>query len=147
MAYVSPHLTRMACTLALAAATFTLSASAAEVTITLTGVQARNGPLYVALQSEDQFMQEAATAATQTDVPAKGSLTYKLDVPAGNYALVVWHDDNGNGVFDRAENGIPLDGWAMSRSAELQGYPSFEMVSLEVPETGAAISENMTYGR
>ncbi len=147
MTHISLRRTGTACALALAASTLALGASAAEVAITLTGVEARSGPLYVSLQSEDQFMREEAAAGIKINIPATGSPTYTLDVPAGDYALVVWHDDNGNGQFDRADNGEPLDGWAMSHGSELQGFPSFEMVRFEVSETGAAITEAMTYGR
>lgn len=137
-----PSIAALAGAIAIAA-----TASAADLTITLEGVEARGGTLYVSLQSEGQFMKEEAIAGQQTPVPEAGNLTYTLSVPAGKYALVVWHDDNDNGEFDRQEDGQPLDGWAMSRSAELRGFPAFADVSVDVPESGAAITEPMIYGR
>ncbi len=137
-----PSIAALAGALALAA-----TASAADLTVTLEGVEARGGPLYISLQTEDQFMKEEAIAGDRTEAPQAGNLTYTLSVPAGKYALVVWHDDNGNGEFDRQEDGQPLDGWAMSHSADLRGFPTFAAVSVDVPESGAAITEPMIYGR
>ncbi len=142
MNHITPALTGLIAALALAG-----TATAAEITVTLDGVEARGGTLYVALQTEDQFMKEEAIAGEKQDAPGSGSHTFTFDVPAGQYSLSVWHDDNGNGEFDRMEDGQPLDGWAMINGTELRSFPTFAAVSIDVSDAGASITEPITYGR
>ncbi|KAA5801562.1 DUF2141 domain-containing protein [Alkalicaulis satelles] len=128
--------------LASMAAMFGASAYAAPLTVTLDGVR-WEGPLYISVQSEDQFMQEEAAASTMVQTPHPGAHNFTFDVPPGAYAVSVWHDD-GNGVFDRDAYGRPLDGWAMSGEIG-QGAPSFEDVAISVGPDGASVTLQMVY--
>ena len=38
-------------------------------------------------------------------------------LPAGDYAVLVYHDENGNGLFDRDAVGIPTEGYGVSNNA------------------------------
>ena len=121
---------------------------AAPLTVQLNGVEARGGKLYVSVQTKEQFMKNAGTAGEIVDAPSAGTFTATYDVPEGAYAVSIWHDDNGNGEFDRDhENAMPLDGWAMHNSSTLTGPPTFENVSIQVSSSGATVTENMVYGR
>ena len=142
MTHSQKHITAIATALALVGVV-----SAAEVTINVDGVEARGGTLYVALQTEAQFMKEEGISGTLLEAPEAGTATFTLNVPAGRYALAVWHDENGNNVFDRMEDGQPLDGWAMINGSKLTGLPTFDFVSIDVPEEGAEITETIVYGR
>lgn len=132
--------------LAASAALFGAGAvQAGDVSVTLTGVQARGGQLLVALQTRDQYRQQAGFADILAD-PAAGTVTLTFrDVPAGDYALSVLHDENGDYQMQAAPNGIPLEGWAASRGAELRSSPTFDMVKVSVPAGGVALTEPMFY--
>ena len=88
MTHIHPAIAGLITALALAG-----TAAAAEVAVSIEGVEARGGTLYVALQSKDQFMQEGAVAGTVIDTPPAGTATLTLTVPVGRYALSVWHDE------------------------------------------------------
>lgn len=121
------------------------AAQAGDVTVTLTGVQARGGQLLVALQTRDQYRQEAGFADILAN-PAGGTVTLTFrDVPAGDYALSVLHDENGDHQMQASEIGIPMEGWAASRGAELRSDPTFDMVKVSVPAEGATLTEPMFY--
>jgi uncharacterized protein (DUF2141 family) len=48
------------------------------------------------------------------------------DIPAGEYALVVFHDENNDGEFNENVFGMPLEGYGFSRdAAALFDAPSF----------------------
>lgn len=139
----------MKTTLMILAASATLFAAgtvqAGDVTVTLTGVQARGGQLLVALQTRDQYRQQAGFAEIIAN-PVAGTTTLTFrDVPAGDYALSVMHDENGDYQMQAAPNGIPMEGWAASRGAELRSDPTFDMVSVSVPASGANLTEPMFY--
>jgi len=139
----------MKTTLMILAASATLfgagAVQAGDVTVNLTGVQARGGELLVALQTRDQFQQRAGMADIVAN-PAAGSVTLTFrDVPAGDYALSVLHDENGDHQMQASDIGIPMEGWASSRGAELRSAPTFDMVKVSVPVAGATLTEPMFY--
>ena len=131
---------------ALAGAALATPALAGEVTVTLTNVRADAGDLYVSLQSEAQFMQAAAIAAKTVENPKDGTLTVTFaDVPDGRYALMVWHDIDGDGTFSMGPQG-PADGWAMIGASELRGMPTFQAQSFTL-EGNATVTEPVLYPR
>lgn len=136
---------RIPCILA-AVGILSATASGAPLTVNVEGVKARDGAFYVSVQTEEQFMKNAGTAGEIIAQVAEGTFTGTYDVPPGNYAISIWHDDDGNGAFDSTEDGMPLDGWAMS-GGQLAGPPSFDDVSVEVTEAGAATTLTMSYHR
>lgn len=123
-----------------------VAASAADVTIALSGVRAGKGPLYVSLQTEAQFLQNAGSYGEIIASPAVGAARVTLKgVAPGAYSVSVWHDVNGNGVFDRAPDGRPLDGWSMNNAGSLRGQPVFDEVKFTVGAAGASLDLPMYY--
>ena len=121
------------------------AAQAGDVTVTLTGVQARGGTVYVTLQTESEFMQSAGLAQ-RVDGPAAGPVTVTFrDVPVGAYALSAFHDENGDQRMQSSPMGIPTEGWAMSNGDALRGPPTFGLVSVQIGADGASLSEAMRY--
>jgi uncharacterized protein (DUF2141 family) len=121
-------------------------ALAADVTIKVNGVRAANGPLYVGLQTEDEFMKDDGSYGEIVQSPTPGSVTVKLSgVAPGEYAVSVWHDIDGDGVFDVAESGMPLDGWAMIDGASLRGAPTFDEVSFKLEKSNVSLDLDMIY--
>lgn len=121
------------------------AAQAGDVTVTLTGVQARGGQLLISLQTREQFMQPTGLGEIVQN-PTAGTTTVTFrDVPAGDYAVSVLHDQNGDGQMQVSEIGIPTEGWAMSHGAELRGPPTFAQVKVAIPAAGAALTEPMFY--
>lgn len=53
-------------------------------------------------------------------------------MPAGRYAVVVFHDENSNGQFDKNSLGLPLEGFGFSNDASIMfGPPSFKSASFD----------------
>ncbi|MEL7129393.1 MAG: DUF2141 domain-containing protein [Pseudomonadota bacterium] len=123
----------------------TSTALAEPVSVTLEGVEARGGILYVGVQTEDQFMQQGGIAGDIIREPTSGTLTFDFDLPEGTYALSVWHDIDSDDQFDVDETGRPTDGWAMINGTSLRGEPRFYDVSFTVDSDGATVSEAMIY--
>jgi len=61
------------------------------------------------------------------------------DLPGGEYALVVYHDENGNGRLDKNFIGIPREPLGFSNQYRPQGPPTFSRAAfrLEADETRA----------
>jgi uncharacterized protein (DUF2141 family) len=132
-----------------AAAAFSLAAPAMaeDVTVTLTGVQARGGVILAALQTEAQFMQQAGTYGERITDPASGvvRVTFR-NVAAGDSALMVLHDEDGDGQM-KMNGYMPAEGWAMVNGDTLRATPTFDQVKFTVAASGADLSVPMSYPR
>jgi uncharacterized protein (DUF2141 family) len=61
-------------------------------------------------------------------------------VPAGTYAIAVYHDENMNGKMDRHWYGPPKEGYGASNDAKGKfGPPQFDDAKFEVNETQTTI--------
>lgn len=120
-------------------------ATAEPVSFTLEGVEARGGTLYVSVQTEEQYQQQAGVAGDIIRGPTAGTMEFDFDLPLGDYAISVWHDDNNNNQFDFDENGEPKDGWTTSNAASLRGAPTFSDVKFTVGTGGVELKERMNY--
>ena len=123
-------------------------AVAAPLTVTVEGVETREGPIYVSVVTEDQYasMGREMTAGTREEEVTVGSMTFTYDVPPGSYAVNVWHDDNGNGQFDFGARG-PEDGIGVSGGLPEFRAATFEEAKFEVTGEGAAVSVAIRYNR
>jgi uncharacterized protein (DUF2141 family) len=141
-------MTRIATIAALIALAAPAAASAAPVRIDLSGLRA-GGTLYVQLQTRDQFMGAARTAGRIVEVPQAGNLGLDLgEVPPGEYAITIWHDDNGNHRFDvDPRTGRPADGIAGPQIENLRGPPTFDQAKVAVPAAGLTLPLALHYGR
>ncbi|MGF1549810.1 MAG: DUF2141 domain-containing protein [Sphingomonadaceae bacterium] len=142
---MTQHLFLAAC---LGIATAATPAPQATVTVHVENVRAAPGPLYLSLQKEAEFMQNRGSYGAVLAEPETGTATLVIaDVAPGEYAPVVWHDDNGNGAFDMGEDNRPLDGWSMVGARQLTGEPRFEEVRIVVDEARETVELEMVYGR
>jgi uncharacterized protein (DUF2141 family) len=122
------------------------AAQAGDVSIAINGVRAAKGPLYVSLQTAAQFLKNEGSYGKIVQNPQPGTVSVTLsNVPAGEYSVSVWHDIDGDAVFDRADTGMPLDGWAMYNASALRGEPKFDEVKFKVAPGGTSIDLDMVY--
>lgn len=137
--------TLLSTALALALLGFAGAASAGDVVVTVTDVQARTGTLYAALQSRDQFMQPTLTRGALRENPQAGAVELVFrEVPPGDYAVSLLHDEDGDREMDL--NGyLPREGYGMVGGENLRAQPTFDAVKVSVPASGARLSTRMIY--
>jgi len=134
--------TLIACAAALSGAGL---AAAAPLTVNVDGIEARGGTLYVGVQTEAQFMENAGIAGEMVAAPEAGSQSFTFDLPEGAYSISIWHDFNANGQFDMSEAGPPADGWAMINGEAMRAAPTFADASLVLPAAGTATTLKVIY--
>ena len=73
-------------------------AHAADLTITVRGVRSTDGAVFLAVYDSDKSFLKVPQAKTTRRMNAnKGDLKIVIqDLPAGNYAIASYHDENGN---------------------------------------------------
>lgn len=106
------------------------SAAKGQVIAELVGLRSDAGQVLAALfVSDDGFPGTPGKAFARKAAHSKQrKLSLIFDhVPAGPFAISVFHDENGNNAMEKTLIGIPKEGWGMSRDAKPGlGPPSFE---------------------
>ena len=96
--------------------------TAEAIEITITGISSCQGNVMLAVyDNESHFMhiEQAAVkeAINLASADCASTLLYKLDISYGQYAIVVYHDANSNGVLDKNLFGMPTEAWGVSNNA------------------------------
>jgi len=69
---------------------------------------------------------------THSPIHGDAALCIFQGIPAGKYAVVVYHDENANGHFDQNAFGMPLEGYGFSNNAApLFDAPKFATASFD----------------
>jgi uncharacterized protein (DUF2141 family) len=121
------------------------AAHAGTIDLTLNGVQPKGGKILVSVQSRDQYMQRSQTSGAFVDGASSGQVKIQLpNVPAGDYAVSVLHDADGNFDMSKDANGKITEGWSTVNAAGLTAKPTFDQVKVSV-SGDAAVTETMIY--
>lgn len=104
------------------------SALAADIEVVVRGVKHDQGAVKTALYSDPATFRKEDKALAVQGQPAKvGEMVFTFSgVAPGRYAVVVYHDENGNGKMDRFLGMIPTEGYGLSNNPEVSGPPQFE---------------------
>lgn len=84
--------------------------------------------------SPNGFPSDSTRAVGQSAVPIKhgGAVCGFGGLAPGKYALVTFHDENGNGEFDRNWLGLPKEGYAFSNNVRpVFSPPSFKAAAFD----------------
>lgn len=109
---------------------------AAEIQVTVAPVAHDKGAVKVALYaSPETFRKEDKALAVQSQPARPGELQFTFSgLVEGRYAVVAYHDENGNGQLDRFLGMIPTEGWGLSNNPEVSGPPQFDPSAFAVTE-------------
>lgn len=107
---------------------------AQDVEVTIKNVSDKPGTLYIGFfDSENTFLKKPVRGEKVVAQPGTVKAIIK-HVPAGEYAISVFHDVNGNEKLDRNFIGIPKEGVGASNDAAGSfGPPSYEKAKFTVP--------------
>jgi uncharacterized protein (DUF2141 family) len=104
--------------------------------VTVTGFEGEEGKARVALYLDARSWPDGEESVFATDLLTIGDgravVTFE-DVPAGPFAVSVFHDKNENAELDADFLGIPSEDYGFSADArDMFGPPSFEEARLEL---------------
>ena len=90
---------------------------------------AEKSVIYIGIyDNKDSFaIQGKEVFGKQVKVKDQSSLTVSFeDLPAGTYAIAVFHDSNNNGKLDKNWLGVPTEGYGFSNATGTLGPPDFQ---------------------
>jgi uncharacterized protein (DUF2141 family) len=112
-----------------------LSYAQHNLSLTIDGVSSAHGNVNVALYtSQDTFLKFDKVFDKGSAKAIEGKTVVKInDVPAGTYAIAVFHDENGNNELDTNMFGVPKEPVAFSKAKmKLFGPPKFDECQFQV---------------
>lgn len=139
----SPSAIRIAASIAVCLAALSAApAFAADLTVNLEGLRAQGGLIKVALVDSLAAWDGKAAPVQATGAPAKGEtaqFTFK-DLKPGRYAVMITHDENGNGKLDTNLIGMPVEGYGFSNNPRVMRKPTWDETRFEVGASNLAIN-------
>ncbi len=116
-----------------------LNATAHELVLQVDQITKTKGVMMIALyNSADSYKGNKNVFNGQKVAVTQGTLTVNFgDVPAGDYAIKLYHDENENGEMDKNVIGIPTEGYGFSNNGGAMGQPSFDEAKFSVTDKTA----------
>jgi uncharacterized protein (DUF2141 family) len=113
------------------------------------GAHSGNGEIAITVYPDDpgRFLIHHGSLFVVRTPAVAGTTNSCIFVPKpGVYVVAIYHDENGNGSFDRNSLGLPAEGYGFSNNPPtLLGLPSFRSVRLNVIHSGLTAHIQLTY--
>ncbi len=116
----------------------TVSAQKQTITATVVNVTSNNGKVSYALYNKDNFMKEPVKAKSSKIIDGKSTVVFN-DVPAGEYAIVCYHDKNDNNKMDFQPNGMPIENYGASNNVMNFGPPQYEDAKFTIIDNNVSL--------
>ena len=126
-----------------------IGAARPRVNVVIEGVRSDRGELVIELYPNDPERFLAHLGRVER-VRRKSERTVTnaciLAPSAGRYALVLYHDENNDELFNRTRLGLPSEGFGFSNNVRpLLGPPSLKSVLFDVPEGESTVRVRLRY--
>lgn len=104
-----------------------MSAQNVKLTVSVTGVKNNTGIVKVGLYNSDGTFLKTTYKSLSSEIKNNEAVVTFTDLPAGEYAISTYHDENNNGKLDKNAMGIPSEDYAASNNAKgFMGPPSYK---------------------
>lgn len=120
-----------------------------DLTIEINGLSNRKGQVCVNVFGSSRGFPGNSTNAVRKECVhiATAPLVIKFaNLPAGNYAVAVIHDENSDGTLNRNFLGIPIEGFGFSRNPTIRtGPPQYNDSAVFVAGTNTEVQIQLNY--
>lgn len=124
----------------------TTSALAADLAVAVHEVRGGEGQVKLMLFESEEGFRKEDKARQVLALPATGTVNGVFrDLPPGRYAVIAYHDANGDGKLNLRFGMFPKEGYGLSNNPKLSGPPRFKDAAFEMPDAGARININLEY--
>jgi len=122
-------------------------ASAADLSVAVTGVRSEQGTVRIAVYDRPEGFRKEDKALHRLALPAAvGQVQASFTrLAPGRYAVMVYHDEDGNGRLNLRFGMIPQEGYGLSNAPQVLGPPAFTDAAFDLPAQGASIVIPLNY--
>ena len=123
------------------------SGLAATLRVTVEGVHNSSQPVRVLLfNSPDSFPDEARRFKALATGAAQGvAIVEFTHLDPGTYAIMAYHDENGDNKLNRTLGMWPSEGYGLSLNPLVLGPPAFQETAFELPPHGLSLTIALHY--
>lgn len=124
-----------------------LATDDATLTVTLKNVRDAGGAVRAGLYREPATFRKEEKAVEVAQVPAApGEVTLRFaGLSPGRYAIMAYHDENGDGTLNRRFGMFPTEGYGLSNNPQVSGPPAFDDSAFEVAAPATAVAIELRY--
>jgi uncharacterized protein (DUF2141 family) len=121
-----------------------------EIVVTISNLKNEKGKLMATLFNSAEGFPSTPSKAIQAQIielknNRNGVIRFK-NLPPGNYAVSVFHDENNNDKLDTGTFGIPKEGYGFSNNPKIRfGPPSYTDTSFKVEKDKQEIEIKLNY--
>ena len=147
--------------LALLLILFALPVNASELRITVEGIRSPHGTILIGLydniksftraielSDKDGFLNDPnrfAAVALRANAAMKSAVVL-TNLDPGQYAIILFHDENGNGKLDKNALGVPTEPYGFSNNVQgFLGPPAFKKAVMQVNADDKAVRIVLIY--
>ncbi|MBU1665858.1 MAG: DUF2141 domain-containing protein [Gammaproteobacteria bacterium] len=125
----------------------TAQAGAGDLTVAVNGIRSGEGEIRLMLFDREEGFRKEDKARQKLALPAVAGTVNAVfpGLPAGRYAVMVYHDENGNGKLDLRFGMFPKEGYGLSTNPKPLGPPKFKDAAFEVADTDSRIDIRLDY--
>lgn len=104
-----------------------MSAQNVKLTITVSGLKNNTGTVRVGLYNSEGTFLKTTYKSLGSEIKNNKTVVTFDNLPAGEYAISTYHDENNNGKLDKNMMGIPSEDYAASNNAKgFMGPPAYK---------------------
>lgn len=122
-------------------------AGAADLEVAAHPVRSGEGTVKLMLFEREEGFRKEDKARQVLSLPAgPGTVVGRFgNLPPGRYAVIAYHDENGDGKLNLRFGMFPKEGYGLSNNPKLSGPPKFADAALDLPESGRRIDVRLDY--
>lgn len=103
------------------------SAQNGKLTVAVSGLKSDTGIVKVGLYNSDGTFLKTTYRNLASEIKNNEVVVTFDNLPAGEYAISTYHDENNNGKLDRNAMGVPSEAYAASNNAKgFMGPPAYK---------------------
>ncbi len=120
---------------------------AADLEVGVHQVRGGEGAVKLMLFEREEGFRKEDKARQVLGLPAAAGTVIGrfVDLPPGRYAVIAYHDENGDGKLNLRFGMFPKEGYGLSNNPKLSGPPRFADAALDLPEAGRRIDIRLDY--
>ena len=120
---------------------------AAELNVKVTGVRDDAGQIKLMLfDRAEGFRKEDKARAVLVRPASSGQIEARFtELPAGKYAVIAYHDENGDGQLNLRFGMFPKEGYGLSNNPKLSGPPRFADAACDLDQTPLSLDIRLKY--
>ncbi len=104
-----------------------MSAQNVKLTVAVSGLKNNTGIVKVGLYNSDATFLNTTYKSVASEIKNNEVTVTFENLPAGEYAITTYHDENNNGKLDKNVMGIPSEDYAASNNAKgFMGPPAYK---------------------